>query len=174
MLDVTDTIDETEEKPAHEKAVLDSLAGFDLFGEPLSNYSASRKVAAQAMGLLYPYIGEAGASQMEATGIYAGVVKDMAIVLWLMTLPDPMDLTVQQIRAKPWTPARALMKPQEALEEAVCWAESVNIVDTASDKFQEALATFMAILAGQSASEFRLQMESTRSTGPQEVEDPKA
>jgi hypothetical protein len=110
-------------------------AGGHLFlGEKLQPYTPSRVVAAQAMGLLYPKIGDAGAAQFKNTGMYAGELKDMIIVLWLCRLGKD-----DQVSA-------ARMDPIAAYGVAEKWAGKAGLCDTGSDVFNEGLLTFMLIM----------------------------
>lgn len=159
-----------------EKAFKEAKAGYTLFGDPLAGYSPSRKVAAQTMGLLYPYVGEDGSAQMERTGLYPGVLKDTIIVLWLCTLKDPSQQTREDLRAGEWNPSRAFNSPREALEEAIRWGESKGIIETSSDRFQVAMQTFQAIVTGVTASEFTIHVvdkDGTEIEGSEEDEGPK-
>lgn len=166
----------TNEQPSEaEVAFQEAKAGFEVFGEGLHAYSPSRRVAAQTMGLLYPYVGETGSDQFDKTGTYPGMLKDVIILLWLCILPDPSELTVAQVKEKAWTPSRALQKPSDAMEVAMTWAEEKGVCDMASPPYKEASEVFMAIVAGVSASEFRLaiaEMESAPGDPPTETASP--
>ncbi len=153
-----------EKLPAFEAA----KAGHELFGEELQPFSPSRKVAAQTMGMLYPMIGEAGAEQLEKTGTYPGMVKDMAIVLWLCTLPDVVDRKSQD-----WTPSKALRKPDEALNESMEWATGKGIVDLSQKPSQEAMVAFMAMVSADIETNFDIVVEGSGKPSAQEDEDTK-
>lgn len=148
-----------EEMPEHEAAFVRAKAGFELFGNPLFKYSASRKVAAQAMGLLYPFVGEGGSRQIESTGLYPGCTKDTIIVLWLCSIKDTIDLSKEEVKARAWSPSRAVISPPAALEAAMEWGEQVGICDSSDAKFLEAYQTFMAIVTGVEASKFRVVLD---------------
>lgn len=163
---MSEEIDDIHETP-ETKSFISEKAGYELFGKPLHAYSPSRKVAAQAMGMLYPYVGEAGAAQMELTGRYPGQVQDMVIVLWLCTLPDPRDIEReekekdhqyrQRVRSM-FTPAKASRVPEIALTNALEWADEQGILNM-GPKEEDASRVFIAIVSGLSASEFRIQVE---------------
>lgn len=144
-----------EEAPIEETAFINAKRGFELFGSPLSSYSASRKVAAQAMGMQWPFIGEAAMAQLQATNMYPGALRDTALVLWLCTLPDSNTALARGI----WTPSRALGKPEEARDAALEWAEKCGITDTSSEKFAEAFQVFFAIVTGVDAATFKIEVE---------------
>lgn len=167
-MDLTESESEPEipadPQEAADKAFSDAHAGFELFGKPLQPYSPTRKMAAQTMGLLYPYVGEAGAAQMERVNTYPGMLKDISILLWLCTLKDAKDLTRDDLRAGQFSPPRASVKPDDAFERATEWASEVGIIDMTGPKFKEASEVFMAIVQGMAASEFRLSL-STGETG---------
>jgi len=141
--------EEPQEQGA-DKAFLDAKQGYELFGKPLANYSPSRKVAAQSMGLMYPYIGEARAAQFQETGMYPGLLQDALILLWLCSLPDYVT------PANKWTPDTAARKPGPAVLEATRWGIEKNIINVDGKEFQEAQQVFMAIVSGVEASKFKL------------------
>lgn len=155
-----------EPHPA-EKAFLDARTGFELFGQPLKPYTPSRKVAAQSMGMLYPFVGEEGQEQMARTGVYPGQLKDVIILLWLCSLQDPLELTADDIRAGKWTPTRANQAPAKAYKAAEDWAASKQITDTLTPTSREAFQVFMAIVSGVAAGEFRLALEGDQSSEPE-------
>lgn len=112
----------------------------------LQPWSPARKVAAQSMGMLYPYIGEEGAEQLSRTGFYAGVLKDVAIFMWLCapdaaacpTKDDPNKrgpLPKSEIQ-------RAIRKPMEAMDKAMDWAESAGLLDITGKPFLYAVKLF--------------------------------
>jgi hypothetical protein len=150
---------ETTPQEKAEEAFVSAKAGFQLFGELLKPFTPSRKVAAQSMGMLYPFVGEGGLDQMNATGSYPGMLKDVIVCLWLCTLKDPSDQTLQEVKAGEWNPSRAIAKPTQALESAMGWAEKLGIMDMNGKKYREAAQVFMAIVSGVSASEFHLVVE---------------
>lgn len=154
-----------------EQAFIGAKVGYEFDGIPLRPYSASRKVAAQSLGLLYPYIGDAGAELVEKTGVYPGALLDTIIVLWLCSLPDPQDLTIAEHRDGAWTPARAMSRQDAAKEEMMAWADRHGILDVQCEKFLGAYQIFIAILSGVSASEFQLKVDGVKQ-GPQEDESP--
>lgn len=166
-------IDEITGEPvgSPEHAFVAAKVGFEVHGIPLNAYSASRKVAAQSLGLLYPYIGDAGADAIEKTGVYPGALMDTIIVLWLCSLPNPQDLSVEEFRSGAWTPTRAMAKQEASKEVMMEWAEKLGILDVQCEKFLAAYQVFIAILSGVSASEFNVKVEGARS-GPQEAESP--
>ena len=145
----------SDEITPEEKAFTDARRGFELFGSPLAGYSASRKVAAQAMGMQWPFIGEAAMAQLQATNMYPGALRDTALVLWLCTLPDASTALARGV----WTPSRALGKPDDARDAALEWADKCGITDTSGPKFAEAFQVFFAIVTGADASQFRIEVE---------------
>lgn len=155
-MNITGTAPQEMEEAEH--AYQAAAVGFTLFSEPLAPYSYTRKFAAQSLGMLYPLIGEEGAAQLERTGVYAGALKDAAILLWLCTLKDASDLTRDDLRAGEWTPARASIKPAEALAVAMEWADNQRLTDMSGARFAEAWQVFTAISMGVAASEFVLEV----------------
>lgn len=146
-----------------EKIFTETMNGFTLFGEELAPYTAQRKVAAQSMGMLYPFVGEAGQKAIEESGIYPGAVKDMAIILWLCSVP------ILGKEKDDWTPSRATRNPSKALDAALKFAEEKEFVEPAQKPFFEAYQVFMAIVSGVSASEFSLKLSTNE---PQPIDDP--
>ena len=147
----------TDEITPEEKSFIEGKRGFELFGEPLAPYSASRKVAAQAMGMQWPFIGEAALAQLQATNMYPGALRDAAILLWLCTLPDASTALARGV----WTPSRALSKPDEARDAALEWADAAGITDTSGPKFSEAFQLYFGIVTGADAAAFRIEVEKT-------------
>jgi len=145
----------TDEIPAEETAFINAKRGFELFGAPLNAYSVSKKVAAQAMGMAWPFIGEAALATLQATNLYPGALRDTVILLWLCTLPDASTALARGV----WTPSRALGKPDDARDAALEWADKSGITDTASEKFAEAFQVFFAIVSGVDAASFRIEVE---------------
>ncbi len=146
---------ESQEQKAYES----EKRGHILFGEELRPYSPSRKIAAQSMGMVFPFLSEAAADQHARTGSYAGQLKDVIIVLWLCTLKDPSDLTKKEVKAQVWTPSRAGNKPELAMEVAMAWAVENGIIDTDKQPYRDAKLIWQAIIQNISASEFRLMLE---------------
>jgi len=146
-------------------AFVGSKAGFELFGTPLKPYSPSRKVAAQSMGMLYPYIGEDAAAQFASTGVYPGALKDCIILLWLCSIEDAKDQTKDNIRSGAWNPSRALHKPHEALETAMAWAGELEICNIGGTRFGEAFKVFIEIATAVEASKFSIAVEGATQGG---------
>ncbi len=106
----------------------------------LQPWTASRVVAAQSMGMLYPNIGAQAAAQFRRTGVYQGALKDTIIVLWLCSEKD-RDV----IRS-------AERDPDGALEQAETWAEKRGITKLNSPAFWAAYTKFMAIVTEEQES----------------------
>lgn len=158
---LTDTIDPEDlhpESQAHEVAFMDAKSVFSLFGEDLRPFSPSRKVAAQKMGMMYPYVGDGGGAQFEKTGSYPGMLMDVIILCWLCSLADPDELDKEERKAGVWTPVRALSRSEAALEAALAWGTEKELIDLNGAPYREAMQVFMAIVTGVAASEFKLVM----------------
>jgi hypothetical protein len=80
----------------------------------LCPYSASRAVAAQALGLKYPNVGTEALEQFHKTGTYPGALQDVLIVLWLCSIPDKEVI-------------HAMRRPDESLNKAIAWGEQLKI-----------------------------------------------
>lgn len=115
------------------KAFIES-DGHLFLGERLQPYTASRIVAAQAMGLIYPKIGNDGLAQLKKTGLYPGELKDMIIVLWLCRLKEKEEVSA------------ALMDPIAAYDAAEKWAGEIGLCDMTSDVFAYGLLVFQNIM----------------------------
>lgn len=155
---------EGEEEAFHEDAAArafeDAKRGFELTvtdkeGKetiiPLAGYSPSRKLAANKMGMTYPYIGESEFDRLLQFGGYAGCLEDTIILMWLCSLPD------NDPARKAWTPDAAAKRPAQAKLEAIAWAARMDMVDVEKPNFVNAFGVFFAIQNGMTASEFRLQ-----------------
>lgn len=138
----------------NEDSFIAAKTGYELFGEPLRKYSASRSVAANSMGVLYPGIGEEGCAQFEKTNTYPGMLKDVIVTLWLCSIPDASELSVADIRAGAWTPTRATGRPAEAFDAALEWATPKGITSLNSPEFQKASPIALAILLNIEAAKF--------------------
>ena len=145
--------DETEE--AFDRAV----AGYDLFGETLRPYSESRKDAAELMGLQYPYLSTEDHDRLTKTNRYPAMKRDAAIVLWLCSIKDSMDLTQEDVKAGEWTPERAFLHPAMALETALAWINSKEWGNTSRPKFVMACGVMVQIVMDDFNSAFKLDVE---------------
>lgn len=142
-----------------EEAFIGSKIGPTLFDEPLRAYSPSRRVAAQSMGCLYPFIGDDGAAQFERTGIYPGAVKDAAIVLWLCSLEDASEQTSAQVKGGAWNPSKAMHRPEAALGAALEWAEELELITVGTERFSQAFGEFVKIVTAVEKSKFTIHVE---------------
>jgi hypothetical protein len=137
---MSDEIDKAYEPDEPEKAFVNSDA-HSFNGTELQPYTPSRIVAAQAMGLRYPNIGEEALEQFNRTGIYPSALLDTLIVLWLCTLdePHPNGPGAAQVR-------RAMRRPDESIEKAIAWGADHGITDQRSENFRQAYDEFAAIV----------------------------
>ncbi len=138
--------DQSEGEPISPIAAV--KAGFEFRGQPLRPYSPSRKVAAQTMGMIYPFVGRDGQAQMEATGMYPGAIKDVLIVLWLCSLPD-----APEVAKDAWSPSLALRRPVLAMDEAMEWAGA--LIDVGSAEWAEAFELFLKIVVPTEQAKFK-------------------
>lgn len=144
-----------------EEAFVSAAAGSELFGAPLRKFSFSRKLAAQQMGCKAPALGGGDQESMRTTGLYPGGLNDAIIVLWLCTIKDPSELTVDEYRAGEFTPERAINQPVEANAKARAWAELHELENMASPQFFEAWKTFLTLMFQIEASAFEPDVEKT-------------
>src|SRR5882757_5630468 len=118
----------------------ESEAGFvnsdsHAFGEiELQSYSPSGVVAAQAMGMRYPNIGDEALEQFNRTGVYPSALLDTLIVLWLCTLKKP-----EEVR-------RAMRRPDESVEKAIAWGAERGVINQRSKEFWSAYDKFIEIV----------------------------
>lgn len=103
-------------------------------GQLLKPWTPPRLIAAQSMGMLYPYIGETGVDALRSTGIYPGALRDVIISTWLR-LQD--DATVR----------RAQLRPTEAMEHATIWAADKQLHNLLGDRFRTAYELFTQKMA---------------------------
>jgi len=108
-------------------------AGEELLGKELHPYSPSRKIAAQSMGMKYPFTGPTG-----EYGEYPGMVVDAFIVCWLRTLPDNTD-------GEDWTPRKAMRSPGKAFDAAEEWATKNNFTSITNPTIRIFVQTMNAI-----------------------------
>jgi hypothetical protein len=152
-----------------EEAFLDAKTGFSLDDVLLEAYSPARKVAAQAMGMIYPMVPDEDEERFERSGQYSGIIKDMAIVLWLCSL--------KTVGAKgEWNPAKAVRKPEEALSVAIDFAAEKQFEEISAPNYMQAYATFIKIVTGESVTQFVLKsdLELQKDAGPlMDSTDPK-
>lgn len=120
-------------------------AGEELFGKELQPYSPSRQIAAQSMGLKYPFTGE-----LDAGGSYPGILVDSIIVCWLRTLPDVAP-------DGEWTPRKATRNPAQAFDAAEEWGIAKGITHVLHPAREVFVRTINAI----GAAEFALDTDDT-------------
>lgn len=114
--------------------------GEELFGKELHPYSPSRKIAAQAMGMKYPFTGVT-----DDFGSYPGMLVDAIIACWLRTLPDATE-------GEGWTPRKATRKPAQAFDAAEEWAVTNGITSIT----HKAIAVFVSTMNAIGAADFSL------------------
>lgn len=156
--------DENQSSP-----IVDAKAGFALDDLMLRAYSPERYVLCQRLGMLWPYPGEGATAQMIATGLYPGMMNDIAILFWVLTLPKASEQTAAQTKAREWNTSRAMQKPQEAGAEALEWAAYIGIMDPKSEKGEAAMEKFFDIVKPAEDAKFTTE----GNTGGEEESGPK-
>ncbi len=121
----------------------------------LQPYSASREVAAQAMGLHYGYVTSAGKDRFERTKLYPGALRDVAIVFWLCASASEDEIDAAGI------------EPIQAAKKAIRWAGDNDLLNTEGETFWEAYAVFFDIMAEIWDSRSSPKKKSTTSTNVQ-------
>lgn len=132
-------ITETDQQPEIEKAFTDSgLHQFNGFN--LQPWTPARIMAAQAMGMHYGSIDEAGRSRFVTDKIYPGAQRDVAVVLWLCTLETEKEVDAA---------ARA---PTAVMDKVYAFAAEHRLSDTGDENFWKGFLTFLAIMNEVAAS----------------------
>lgn len=104
-----------------------------LNGVKLYPWTATREIASQSMGLLYPEIGDEGWDQYRRTKVYPGALKDTIICLWICTQKeDQVD--------------NADAAPIDAYRRARKWAAGLGIHKLGSNAFWQAYKKFAEII----------------------------
>jgi len=141
-------------KPPPRKKEPDSFVSSDkhtLNGKKLQPWTPSRYIAAQAMGMLYPRIGEKGHDQFKRTQVYPGAVKDVIIALWLCSVTeDEVD--------------DADASPEAAYRKARAWAIGLGLHKIEGDAFWNAYGQFADIFN---------EVDQSRTTPAETDDDPK-
>lgn len=101
----------------------------------LQPYTPDRAWAAQAMGLRYGFVDDAGVEFFKEHRIYPGALRDVAIILWLCSLTDEIEID------------KASRNPIAAARKAATWAHERKLDTTKADEFWKAYAVFMRIMA---------------------------
>jgi hypothetical protein len=115
----------------------DSHALGDLDLQP---YTPDRAWAAQSMGLRYGFIDDAGVEFFREHKIYPGALRDVAIVLWLCSLTNEVEID------------KACRNPIAAARKAATWSHQLKMDNPRGDGFWKAYAVFMQIMAEVDAS----------------------
>lgn len=145
VVSTTKTVSPTKEDeiygpddPAEEAFVKsDAHALDDLELQP---YTPDRAWAAQAMGLRYGFVDDAGVEFFREHRIYPGALRDVAIVLWLCSLDDEVEID------------KASRNPVAAARKAATWAHDRKLENPRGDGFWKAYAVFMKIMGEVDAS----------------------
>lgn len=135
--DITGT--ETDQQPAIEKAFTDSGL-YEFNGFALQPWSPARIMAAQAMGMHYGSIDEAGRSRFVTDKIYPGAQADVAMVLWLCTLKTQAEVDA------------ARRAPIPAMDKVYAFAEEHHLADTGDENFWKGFIVFLGIMNDVAAS----------------------
>ena len=106
----------------------------------LQPYTMNRSWAAQSMGLRYGFVDDAGVAFFKEHRIYPQAPRDVAVVLWLCSLTDEIEID------------KAFRNPIPAIRKAATWAEEHNLKNTRGEDFWKAYALFMRIMAEVDAS----------------------
>ena len=135
--DITGT--EIDQQPVIEKAFTDSgLHEFNGFA--LEPWSPARIMAAQAMGMHYGSIDEAGRSRFATDKIYPGAQSDVAIVLWLCSLKTQAEVDA------------ARRAPIPAMDKVYIFSEEHRLTDTGDENFWKGFLVFLGIMNDVAAS----------------------
>jgi len=100
----------------------------------LEPWNPPRQIAAQSMGMLYPFIGDDGMEMLARTGVYPGALRDVIIFLWLRL-------------QKPAAVLKAQRKPSEAWGLAERWSEEAGMIDLTGAAFRTGYELFSGKMA---------------------------
>src|SRR4029453_5756911 len=106
----------------------------------LQPYTPDRAWAAQAMGLRYGFVDEAGVQFFKEHKIYPGALRDVAIVCWLCSLTSEIEID------------KASRNPIAAARKAADWSHERKLDNARAEEFWKAYAVFMRIMAEVDAS----------------------
>ena len=120
---------------------------------PLKPYSASREVAAQAMGLHYAYVDATGQERFRRTKLYPGALRDVAILMWLCAAATDDEIDSAGIEGRP------------AANKAIKWAKEHELLDTTKDKFWIAFKLFFDIMDETYVTRVVVEQKKTTSEG---------
>lgn len=102
-----------------------------LDGLKLEPWTPDRSIAAQALGMIYPALGDEGWASVKRSGIYPGAVRDVALALWLCSLTPEQVLDAE------------IAGPLEAKKSSTVFAGKYGIADAKKQSFWDALSLFM-------------------------------
>jgi len=120
------------------------LDGQLMVGEvKLAPYSASREAAADSMGIKYGRIGEGGRGLYVRNGMYPGIKRDIAIIIWLCAKATEEEID------------NAGMDGVISTRAAVAWADKLGLFDVRSDTFDQAYKAFHEILRAKWANRIK-------------------
>ena len=117
-------------------------------GFKLQPWSPARIVAAQAMGLHYGSVDEAGRERFKTDKIYPGAQRDMTIVLWLCSLKTEEEADA------------AGRAPNPAMTKAYKFASEHGLLDSVNDTFWKGFIVFLDIMNEVSMSRVKAEKKS--------------
>jgi hypothetical protein len=136
------------EAEAIESAFTDSgLHEFNGFA--LEPWTPARIMAAQAMGIHYGSVDEAGQSRFITDKIYPGAQSDVAIVLWLCSLKTQAEVDA------------ARRAPIPAMDKVYDFSAKHRLTDTGDENFWKGFLVFLAIMNELAASRVKAEKKTT-------------
>lgn len=120
--------------PTQDRVYVQS-AGHKFNGGFLEPFTPSRFVAAQSMGMKYPFIGKEGMAALNSVGIYPGELRDLLIVLWLCSQKEDDEILQAQIDGK------------AAYRSAEEWGAKLGLLNQVNDLFTDGVLVLHAIFA---------------------------
>lgn len=127
-----DVVDEQSPQAMERTFVQSGLHEFNGFA--LEPWSPARISAAQAMGLHYGNVDEAGRSRFQTDKVYPGAQRDVAIVLWLCTLKTEMEVDAV---------GRA---PLPAMSKVYQFMKDHRLTDLGDENFWKGFVVFLGIM----------------------------
>jgi hypothetical protein len=155
--DEVETLEQDKQSAATQKEIERSFAKDAKVwnGLTLQPYSASREAAADSMGLKFGYrFTAADREEFFGTGLYAGIKRDIGIVMWLCAKASEDEIH----QAGTYGPA--------AERKANEWARENKLQDMGSDEFASAHEIFIAIMNELYAARTKVEKKSQPTTTP--------
>ncbi len=138
---------------------------YNFLGKRLPEWSDNREMTAQTMGMKCPSFSAPDIDRIRLGEPYAGMLRDMAIFFWLLSIRPQSELTKEE-RKDPnvWSLENADALPGAALDAAKAYAHehkfsSAKVGSPQAANYLEARTVFWAVFNGIEASKFVLESD---------------